>query len=215
MAPSRSVRRADAGRLAPSTSPQRGRALSAEFQRELVASYQPRGQEPCPPALLAMVTLLEKYDQPSDADAVDAAENDRRWQLVLGTSGNESAPFGQGTLVRFRTRAITNALDQKLLDRTIELAKRTGSSAGDTCGSPSTRHRCMELGASRTPGILSAGRQHRRRSRGNGDQERRAEHSLGRQHQSGTGRRLGRRPGPGRGAPAIANLHEVARRRAA
>ncbi len=84
-----------------------------------------------------MVTLLQKYDQPSDADAVDAAENDRRWQLVLGTSGSESAPFGQGIWVRFRTRAIANDLDQKL------------------------------------------------------------------------------RPGPGRGAPAIANLYEVARRRAA
>jgi hypothetical protein len=104
----------------------RGELFSAEFQRELMASYQPRGQEPCPPALLAMVMLLQKYDQLSDADAVDAAENDRRWQLVLGTLGSDSAPFGQGTLVRFRTRAIANDLDQKLLDRTVELAKQTG-----------------------------------------------------------------------------------------
>ncbi len=71
-----------------------------------MASYQARGQEPCPPALLAMVTLLQKYDQPSDADAVDAAEKDRRWQLVLATSGSESAPFGQGTLVRFIKAAL-------------------------------------------------------------------------------------------------------------
>jgi Transposase DDE domain/Transposase domain (DUF772) len=104
----------------------RDELFSSEFQKELVGSYQPRGQEPCPPALLAMVMLLQKYDQLSDADAVDAAENDRRWQLVLGTLGRESAPFGQGTLVRFRTRVIANDLDQKLLDRTVELAKRTG-----------------------------------------------------------------------------------------
>ena len=97
-----------------------------EFQQQLIASYQPRGQEPCPPALLAMVMLLQKYDQLSDADAVDAAENDRRWQLVLGTLGSDSAPFGQGTLVRFRMRAVANDLDQKLLDRTVELAKQTG-----------------------------------------------------------------------------------------
>jgi hypothetical protein len=96
-----------------------------EFQKELAASYDPRGQEPCPPALLAMVMLLQKYDGLSDADAVDASENDRRWQLVLGTLGQEKAPFGQGSLVRFRLRATANDLDKKLVERTIELAKRT------------------------------------------------------------------------------------------
>lgn len=100
--------------------------FSSEFQKELIASYQPRGQEPCPPALLAMVMLLQRYDGLSDAGAVDAAENDRRWQLVLGCLGTEKAPFGQGTLVRFRTRAIANDLDKKLVERTIELAKATG-----------------------------------------------------------------------------------------
>jgi len=104
----------------------RGELFSPEFQDELVASYQPRGQEPCPPALLAMVMLLQRYDGLSDADAVDAAENDRRWQLVLGTIGQDHAPFGQGTLVRFRVRAIANDLDQRLVDRTVELAKSTG-----------------------------------------------------------------------------------------
>src|SRR5687768_12646166 len=83
----------------------RGELFSPEFQDELAASYKPRGQDPCPPALLAMVNLLQRYDQVGDADAVDAAENDRRWQLVLGTLGQEKAPFGQGTLVRFRVRA--------------------------------------------------------------------------------------------------------------
>jgi hypothetical protein len=104
----------------------RGELFTAEFQEQLAASYQPRGQEPCPPALLAMVMLLQRYDGLSDADAVEAAENDRRWQLVLGTLGQDRAPFGQGTLVRFRVRAIANDLDQRLVDRTIELAKTTG-----------------------------------------------------------------------------------------
>jgi hypothetical protein len=100
--------------------------FSADFQDELVASYQPRGQDPCPPALLAMVMLLQRYDGLSDADAVGAAENDRRWQLVLGTLGRDQAPFGQGTLVRFRVRAISNDLDKRLVDRTVALAKSTG-----------------------------------------------------------------------------------------
>ena len=97
------------------------------FEDELIVSYCPRGQTPCPPALLAMVMLLQRYDGLSDADAVEAAENDRRWQLVLGTLGKEGAPFGQGTLVRFRTRMVVHDLDRKLVDRTVELAKRSGT----------------------------------------------------------------------------------------
>jgi hypothetical protein len=97
------------------------------FQEELAKSYQPRGQEPCPPALLAMVLLLQRYDGLSDADAVDAAENDRRWQLVLGTLSSDRAPFGQGTLVRFRTRMIASDLDRRLVDRTVAIAKKSGA----------------------------------------------------------------------------------------
>ncbi len=97
-----------------------------EFEVVLLASYQPRGQDPCPPALLAMALLLQRYEGLSDADAVEAAENDRRWQLVLGTLGQDSAPFGQGSLVRFRTRMIAHDLDKQLVTRTVELAKRAG-----------------------------------------------------------------------------------------
>jgi hypothetical protein len=96
------------------------------FEGELIESYCPRGQAPCPPAMLAMVMLLQRYDALSDADAVEASENDRRWQLVLGTLGEESAPFGQGTLVRFRARMMAHDLDRKLVDRTVELAKTSG-----------------------------------------------------------------------------------------
>src|SRR6266481_4453998 len=53
------------------------------FEETLIQSYQPRGQDPCPPAMLAMVLLLQRYEGLSDAAAVDAAENDSRWQLVL------------------------------------------------------------------------------------------------------------------------------------
>src|SRR2546423_2932701 len=97
------------------------------FEDELGRSYKPRGQDPCPPALLAMVVLLQRYDGLSDADAVDAAENDRRWQLVLGTLGSDRAPFGQGTLVRFRLRMIAHDLDKRLVDRTVAIAKKSGA----------------------------------------------------------------------------------------
>src|SRR6476661_11141383 len=94
------------------------------FQDELSAAYEPRGQEPCPPAQLAMVMVLQRYTGLSDAATVDAAENDQRWRLVLSTLGKQRAPFGQGSLVRFRLRAIAHDLDKKLVDRTVELAKR-------------------------------------------------------------------------------------------
>lgn len=97
------------------------------FEDVLLQSYQPRGQDPCPPALLAMVMLLQRYDGLSDADTVEAAENDRRWQLVLGTLDQDGAPFGQGSLVRFRTRMMANDLDKKLVDRTVELAKKSAA----------------------------------------------------------------------------------------
>ena len=71
----------------------RAELFDAAFQAELAAIYQPRGTAPVPPALLAMVTLLQAYDQVGDADAVVTARMDRRWQLVLGTLGQTTAPF--------------------------------------------------------------------------------------------------------------------------
>lgn len=103
----------------------RGELFDEAFEEKLIECYAPRGQSPCPPALLAMVMLLQRYDGLSDADAVDAAENDRRWQLVLGTLGVDKSPFGQGTLVRFRTRMIAHDLDKLLVERTVAMAKKT------------------------------------------------------------------------------------------
>jgi hypothetical protein len=97
-----------------------------EFQTELAQAYDPRGSAPLPAALLATVTLLQAYDKTGDADAVVTAPMDKRWQLVLGCLGSEEAPFSQGVLPQFRERMIAHDLDQKLLERTVELAKRTG-----------------------------------------------------------------------------------------
>lgn len=104
----------------------RAQLFDDAFQAELAAVYQPRGQAPLPPALLAMVLLLQAYDQVSDAEAVVTARMDQRWQLVLGCLGAKKAPFSQGVLVRFRERLIAHDLDQRLLDRTVALAKQTG-----------------------------------------------------------------------------------------
>lgn len=98
------------------------------FEAALAAAYgKARGTEALPPAFLAMVTLLQAYDQVSDADAVITAMMDKRWQLVLGCLGADDPQFSQGVLVQFRERLIAHDLDRKLLDRTVELAKQRGT----------------------------------------------------------------------------------------
>lgn len=97
------------------------------FQAELAGMYRAReaGRDPVPPALLALVTLLQAAMGVSDEDAVDCAAMDRRWQMLLGSLGSDDAPFSQGTLFNFRERLIAADLDQRLLERTVELAKAT------------------------------------------------------------------------------------------
>ena len=101
--------------------------FDARFEAELATAYKkPRGTAPLPPALLAMVMLLQAYDHVGDADAVVTASMDKRWQLVLGTLGEDEAPFSQGALVAFRARLIAHDLDRQLVSRTVELAKASG-----------------------------------------------------------------------------------------
>ncbi len=81
------------------------------FQGELEAMYRATGagKEPVPPALLAMVVLLQSYLGTSDAEAVELAVVDLRWQMVLGCLGATEPPFSQGALPAFRERLIANA----------------------------------------------------------------------------------------------------------
>jgi hypothetical protein len=79
------------------------------------------------PALLAMVLLLQAYTGASDAQAVELAIVDARWQMVLGVVGQDEAPFSQGALPAFRQRLIAKDMDRRLLERTIELARTTGA----------------------------------------------------------------------------------------
>lgn len=105
-------------------------AFQRELCRTLPKSESKVGRPPVPPAMLAMVTLLQAALGVSDEDAVEFAEMDRRWQMLLGTLGQEVAPFSQGTLFNFRQRLIAHDLDRRLLERTVEFAKaRTTFSA--------------------------------------------------------------------------------------
>lgn len=97
------------------------------FQAELEAMYRDTGagKEPVAPALLAMAVLLQGYDGVSDAEAVERTVIDLRWQLVLGCLGATEPAFSQSALHDFRHRLIRHDMDRRLLERTVELARRT------------------------------------------------------------------------------------------
>jgi transposase len=99
-----------------------------QFQDELAEAYadSPKGQPPVPPARLALATILQAYAKVSDDEVIEATVMDRRWQLVLDCLGAEEPPFSKGTLVGFRKRLIEKNLDRRLVERTVELAARTG-----------------------------------------------------------------------------------------
>jgi hypothetical protein len=99
------------------------------FQAELEGMYRQTGQgtEAQPPALMCMALVLQGYMQVSDAEAVRLSATDNCWRMVLGTlKEEENRPtFSQGGLQQFRERLIRNDVDRRLLERTVELAKRT------------------------------------------------------------------------------------------
>lgn len=96
------------------------------FQAELDAAYRDTGagRAPVPPALMAMAILLQAYEGASDAKAVEMTVVDLRWQMVLDRLGATETAFSQGTLCDFRHRMIRHDLDRRLLERTVELARR-------------------------------------------------------------------------------------------
>lgn len=106
--------------------------LDESFQQELASLYQQslRGQPPVPPALLALATILQAYIGVSDDEVIEASIMDRRWQLVLNCLDSEESPFSKGTLVAFRKRLIGTRVHQNLVERTIEVARRTGAFGG-------------------------------------------------------------------------------------
>ena len=102
--------------------------FDAAFQDELAAIFRdsPEGGRPVPPAQLALVTILQAYTGASDDEALEALTMDRRWQLVLDCLDRETAPFGKGTLVRFRAALIAHDLDRRLVERTVAMAGQHG-----------------------------------------------------------------------------------------
>ena len=106
----------------------RGELFDDAFQDELLEMYRQTGagKPPVPPALLAMATVLQAYTGVGDQEAVELTVDSKRWQLVVGCLGAEEPAFSQGALFDFRMRLLGTGMDQRLLERTVELARRRG-----------------------------------------------------------------------------------------
>lgn len=115
------------GRLFAFLRMQRHLLFEESFQKELESMYRATGEGKVPvaPGLLAMVVVLQAYTGASDAAAVEHSILDARWQLVLGTAGRKKPAFSQGALQAFRSRLVEHDMDRRLLERTIEFARRS------------------------------------------------------------------------------------------
>jgi len=94
-------------------------------QLETMFSDKPRGTPPIPAAQLVLMALLQAYDSVSDDDAIEHAIANDRWKLVLGTLGTNASPCSKKTLVFFRQRMVKHEMGDKVLAKTIALAKET------------------------------------------------------------------------------------------
>jgi len=99
--------------------------FDAAFQEQLDGMYRQTGagDEPHPPAMMCMVLLLQGYVGASDAEAVELAMMDLRWQMVLDCLGASEPPFSQGALQVFRERLVAHEMDRALLERTVALVR--------------------------------------------------------------------------------------------
>jgi hypothetical protein len=105
----------------------RHQLFDEEFQSELGHLFKDSTVGKCPivPAQIALAIILQAYTGVSDDETIEAMQMDRRWQLVLDCLDTEQAPFGKGTLVRFRAALIASCGDRPLVEKTIEIAKKT------------------------------------------------------------------------------------------
>lgn len=101
--------------------------ISEQFQSELESMYRNTGagDDPVPPGLMAMATLIQGYLGASDAMMVELTVLDLSVQMVLGVLGETEPAFSQGAFCDFRQRFIRADMDRRLLEYTVEIARRT------------------------------------------------------------------------------------------
>lgn len=106
----------------------RHRILDAEMREFLAGMYASgsrRGGSPVAPERLALAMLLQVLFGTPDHEVPTLTVADRRWQMVLDCDGATRPAMSQATVFAFRERARANGLADKLLEKTVELARET------------------------------------------------------------------------------------------
>ena len=83
------------------------------------------GRPSIPPSLMSGATLLQFYDDVSDAEAVDRMKFDRRWQVALNLPIDYPG-FDPSCFTYFRNRLIDNGQERYAFDRFIAMGREAG-----------------------------------------------------------------------------------------
>lgn len=99
-----------------------------EFQRELEGMYRDNGSGKGRRAASddGDGDAGSSLPRVSDAEMVELTVVDLRVQMVLDRLGADDTAFSQGALCDFRGRLIRTDMDRRLLERTVEVARKTG-----------------------------------------------------------------------------------------
>jgi transposase len=93
---------------------------------DLAMMYCPdNGRPSIPPSLMSGATLLQFYDDVSDAEAVEKLKFDRRWQVALNLP-IDYAGFDPSCFTYFRRRLIENGQERYAFDRFITVGRQAG-----------------------------------------------------------------------------------------
>lgn len=98
--------------------------VRADLQ-SMYASGSKRAGKPIAPERLALAMLLQVAFDVPDHEVPTLTAVDRRWQMVLDCLGAEEPIMSQGTVFSFRERARENGFMERLLDKTVTLARET------------------------------------------------------------------------------------------
>lgn len=94
--------------------------------RSMYASGSKRAGKPVAPERLALAMLLQVAFDVPDHEVPTLTAVDRRWQMVLDCMGAEKPVMSQGTVFAFRERARAHGFMERLLQKTVRLARESG-----------------------------------------------------------------------------------------
>jgi hypothetical protein len=98
------------------------------FRDEAFAElYADRGRGSVPPSILATATVLQRFENISDAEVVERTKYDLRWKAVFDTDPCSLAPlFAKSSLQLFRLRLVLNEKQGLIFDAVLANARQRG-----------------------------------------------------------------------------------------